>query len=67
VILAHRLLKNGLDQKRAYLLLTQAALEWVGLDPSASELTPHVERYEHLGDVRCFVWDYLQSLTPAAA
>jgi hypothetical protein len=67
VILAHRLLKNGLDQKRAYLLLTQAALEWVGLDPATAELTPHVERYEHLGDVRCFVWDYAQSLTPAAA
>ena len=67
VILAHRLLKNGLDQKRAYLLLTQAALEWVGLDPSTTELTPHVERYEHLGDIRCFVWDYADSLTSAAA
>lgn len=67
VILAHRLLKNGLQQKRAYLLLTQAALEWVGLDPSTPALTPHVERYEHLGDVRCFVWDYADAVTPAAA
>ena len=67
VILAHRLLKNGLGPKRAYLLLTQAALEWVGLDPAAAALTPHVERYEHLGDVRCFVWDYADSLTSAAA
>ena len=67
VILAHRLLKNGLSSKRAYLLLTEAALEWVGLDPATSELTPHVERYEHLGDMRCFVWDYEGSVTPAAA
>jgi hypothetical protein len=68
VILVHRLLKNGLERQRAYLLLTEAALEWVGLDPSAAELTSHVESYEHLGDVRCFVWNYAAPVTvPAAA
>jgi hypothetical protein len=55
VILAHRLLKNGWARGRAYLLLTEAVLRWIGLDPHQAGLTPHTERYEHLGDVRCFV------------
>ena len=54
VILAHQLLKNDLG-KRAYLLLTEAALRWIGLDAMRLDLAEHVERYEHLGDVRCFV------------
>jgi hypothetical protein len=58
VILAHRLLKNGLTRKPAYLLLTEAALRWVGLDPAGEGLVVHEERYEHLGDVRCFVRDF---------
>lgn len=67
VILAHQLLKNDLG-KRAYLLLTEAALRWVGLDPMAAELAEHVERYEHLGDVRCFVRELEDPVTaPAAA
>lgn len=57
VILAHRLLKNGLARTPAYLLMTEAALRWVGIDPAREGLIPHEERYEHLGDVRCFVWD----------
>jgi hypothetical protein len=57
VILAHRLLKNGLERKQAYLLLTEAALRWLGIDRARANLTAHVERYEHLGDVRCFVRD----------
>jgi Protein of unknown function (DUF2652) len=57
VILAHRLLKNGVERKRAYLLLTEAALRWLGIDRAWANLTAHVERYEHLGDVRCFVRD----------
>jgi hypothetical protein len=56
VILAHQLLKNQVG-KRAYVLLTEAALRWVGLDGSREGLAPHVERYDHLGDVRCFVKD----------
>jgi len=67
VILAHRLLKNGLDHRRAYLLITEAALDWIGIDRATPALTPHVERYEHLGDVRCFVWDYAAATAPAAA
>lgn len=57
VILAHRLLKNGVERKRAYLLLTEAALRWLDIDPVRAKLTAHFERYEHLGDVHCFVRD----------
>jgi hypothetical protein len=54
VVLAHRLLKNRLPE-RAYILLTEAALRWAGLSPAGAGLLPHTERYEHFGDVRCFV------------
>lgn len=57
VILAHRLLKNRLAARRAYLMLTEAALRWLGVDPARAGLVAHTERYEHLGDVRCFVRD----------
>ena len=52
VILAHRLLKNGLA-RTGYLLLTDAAREYMDLD--ATGLIAQSERYEHLGEVRCFV------------
>ena len=55
VILAHRLLKNGVTASRAYVLLTGAMLEWLGVDANALGLDARVESYEHLGDVRCFV------------
>jgi hypothetical protein len=54
VVLVHRLLKNGVSG-RAYILLTEAALQWAGLSPGRAGLLPHTERYEHFGDVRCFV------------
>jgi len=54
VILAHQLLKNGLG-KRAYVLLTEPTVEWLGIEAPSADLVEHVERYEHLGDVRCFV------------
>jgi len=56
-VLAHRLLKNGLEGKPAYILLTEAALRWAGVDPEEAGLLPHTERYEHFGEVRCFVRD----------
>jgi hypothetical protein len=56
VILTHRLLKNDVAG-RAYLLLTERALRWAELDPAHAGLRTHVQRYEHLGDVRCFVKD----------
>jgi class 3 adenylate cyclase len=55
VILAHRLLKNGVTTSRAYVLLTDALLAWLGVDPAELGLVSRVETYEHLGDVRCFL------------
>ena len=67
VILAHQLLKNDLG-KRAYLLLTEAALRWMGIDAMRPDLAVHVERYEHLGDVRCFVKELAEPVrSPVAA
>jgi len=57
VILAHRLLKNRLVEPPCYLLLTDAALRWVGMDGSCAGFVAHTEHYDHLGDVRCFVKD----------
>lgn len=57
VILAHRLLKNRVPQKDHYALLTRSALEYMAVDPSRLGLQPHTERYEHFGDVECFVGD----------
>jgi hypothetical protein len=54
VIVAHRLLKNGLA-RTGYLLLTEAALEHMEIDAAAVGLVAQSERYEHLGEVRCFV------------
>ena len=57
VVLVHRLLKNGLAGRRAYILLTDAALRWAGVEPARAGLSAHTERYEHFGDVRYFVRD----------
>jgi len=54
VILAHRLLKNGLA-RTGYVLLTEAALESMDIEATATGLVAQSERYEHLGEVRCFV------------
>jgi len=63
VILAHQLLKNRVP-RRAYVLLTEPTVEWLGIDAPGTGLVEHVERYEHLGDVRCFVGD---ATVPVAA
>lgn len=55
VILAHRLLKNRLQGERDYTLFTRPALEYMDVDPARIRLLPHSERYEHFGDVECFV------------
>src|SRR5262249_33824075 len=56
VILTHRLLKNDVAG-RAYLLLTEQALRWAEVEPVQAGLLPHSERYEHLGDINCYVKD----------
>lgn len=55
VILAHRLLKNGVARHDDYALLTRPALDTMGIDPIRAGLSPRTERYEHFGDVPCFV------------
>ena len=55
VILAHRLLKNGVARSDDYALLTRPALERMGVDPASVELREHTEHYEYFGDVPCFV------------
>ena len=61
VILVHRLLKNGVARKGGYALLTEQVVRSLGLDVERAGLPVHTERYEHLGDVRCFV----RELAPA--
>ncbi len=55
VILAHCLLKNRVPRRQDYALLTGPALRYMGVDPGRAGLVPHVERYEHFGDVECYV------------
>lgn len=57
VVLAHRLLKNGWSTRRAYILLTEAALRSTGINPIRAGLSGHTERYKHFGDIRYFVKD----------
>jgi hypothetical protein len=66
VILAHRLLKNGLGRKGGYALVTEPVLRSLGIDGERAGLPAHTEWYEHLGDVRCYVRDLAPVLSPAA-
>jgi hypothetical protein len=50
VILAHRLLKNGVPRHADYTILTRPALQYMGIDPEHRGLLPHTETYEHFGD-----------------
>jgi uncharacterized protein YndB with AHSA1/START domain len=56
VIIAHRLLKNGLG-RGGYVLLTDAAVAAIGIDPAALGMQEHVERYDDVGEIRAFVSD----------
>ena len=57
VILAHRLLKNRVDRRGGYLLLTDAARQRMGVDPTGAGWRAHTESYEHLGDIPLLVGD----------
>ena len=69
VILAHRLLKNRMARTAGYLLLTEAAVDVMDIDPLAAGLVARSERYEHLGEVRCFLAEpgSIARLSPAAS
>jgi uncharacterized protein YndB with AHSA1/START domain len=56
VIVVHRLLKNSVD-KKGYVLLTEDAVDQLGVDPATLGLEAHHEPYPDLGDLRGFVID----------
>jgi hypothetical protein len=51
-------------RKGGYALLTEPVLRSLGIDGERAGLPAHIERYEHLGDVRCFVRDLSPLSTP---
>lgn len=57
VILLHRLLKNSVTEKmglRGYALFTKACLDRMS---QLTSTTAHTETYEHIGEVKCGVYD----------
>ena len=60
VIVAHRLLKAGSAGRAgatSYLLVTDAAIAALDLDPAALGMVRLTEQYEELGSIRCHVLD----------
>jgi uncharacterized protein YndB with AHSA1/START domain len=57
VIATHRLLKNSLNRSSGYLLMTDAAVARIGMNPDILGFTAHRERYEHLGEIPCQLRD----------
>lgn len=58
VIVVHRLLKNTLGfagPASGYMLVTEASVQRLGIDPNAQALTAHLESYPHLGEVEAWV------------
>jgi len=55
VILAHRLLKNGVRPDSHYALLTRPAVAHMDVDPARLGFSAHTERFEYFGAVECFV------------
>jgi class 3 adenylate cyclase len=55
VILAHRLLKNGVRPDTHYALLTRPAVTYMDVDPTRLGFATHTERFEYFGEVECFV------------
>ena len=54
-ILAHRMLKNRVRRRENYALITRPALQYMEVDPLRLGMLPHTERYEHFGEVECYV------------
>ena len=60
VILAHRLMKNTVNDKfgfPGYGLITETALEAMGIDPAKEGMAVHSEQYEHYGNVTVYIHD----------
>ena len=60
VILANRLMKNRVREKTglgAYGLITEAAIEAMGVEALVVDMISHRETYEHFGEVAMRIWD----------
>ncbi len=60
VIVAHRMMKNQVKEKtgvKAYALLTDAAIQKLGLAGMCVQMQAHSETYEHIGEVPMWVYD----------
>jgi hypothetical protein len=60
VIVVHRLLKNTVVEETgvaAYALLSQACVDAMKIDAAALDMRPHLETYEHLGEVHGWIHD----------
>jgi hypothetical protein len=60
VIVAHRMMKNQVKEKtgvKAYTLLTDAAVQQLGLQGMCIQMQAHTETYEHIGEVEMWVYD----------
>jgi hypothetical protein len=60
VILAHRLLKNSVQERtglRGYALLTGMSVERLGIDPASTGLVKHLESYEDVGEIPGWLLD----------
>lgn len=60
VILIHRLLKNGVNERlggHAYALYSDACVKATGIDPVEQGLLEHQESIDIIGDVACWVRD----------
>ena len=60
VIVVHRMLKNSVVESaglEAYVLFSEAATNSLALGPEALGMRPHLESYEHIGEVPGWVHD----------
>src|SRR3569623_1804830 len=58
VIVVHRLLKNGVNERlggRAYALFSNACVEAMGIDPKAQGMIEHHETIDIVGETTCWV------------
>lgn len=59
VIIAHRMMKNEVKEKtglKAYALFSEVAVNQLGLQDFTCEMQPHSESYEHIGEVKMYVY-----------
>jgi hypothetical protein len=63
VIVVHRMMKNHVKEQtgvEAYTLLTDTALDALGLESLRPNLIPYQDEYEHIGKINMYVYDLMQ-------